>query len=76
MNSSIHLVFLANCHILNVFILILISMQNVNEEIKKKIKKFFYVYHIFIEKGSFMNFMNSNIVFFYFMYLLLLNHVM
>jgi hypothetical protein len=42
----------------------------------KKEKEIFYAYHIFIEKSSFMNFMNNNIVFFYFMYLMLLNHAM
>ena len=43
---------------------------------RKKKKEHFYAYHIFIEKSSFMNFMNSNIVFFYFMYILFLNPVM
>ena len=36
MNSNIHLFlifFLANCYILNVFILILILMQDVNDEL-------------------------------------------
>ena len=55
-------------------------MQDVNDEFKKKIafkkNKHFYAYHNFIEKSSFMNFMNNNIVFFYFMYILFLNNVM
>jgi hypothetical protein len=34
MNNNIHLFFLSKlCHILNVFVLILISMQNVNDEL-------------------------------------------
>ena len=33
MNSNIHLFSLANCHILNVFVLILISMQDVNDKL-------------------------------------------
>ena len=56
-------------------------MQDVNDELEEitfflKKKKHFYAYRIFIEKSSYMNSINSNIVFFYFMYLLLLNHVM
>jgi len=47
--------------------------MNLKKTSFKKKKKHFYAYHIFIEKSSFMN---SNIVFIYFMYLLLLNHVM
>jgi beta-lactamase regulating signal transducer with metallopeptidase domain len=53
-------------------------MKDVNDELEKKKKlkkkkKHFYAYHNFIEKSSFIN---SNVVFIYFIYLLLLNHVM
>ena len=45
-------------------------MQDVNDELKKiKKKKHFYAYYVFIEKSSFMNFMNSNSIFLFYVFI-------